>query len=308
MLPIVLQMFALVRDLAARRKVTEISITPRVVQRHLLAPLTCMAGVSAFRPDLARTSVAWAALVRALPDVIRELQGGGIRVAPIKGVSYATGLYGIPAERPMTDVDLLVAPSDVKASMRTLTRLGFLREPSPRRHHATTWVRGGLVLDLHANILAEGRNSIDLDAVWNRVRPGWPDGAWRLDPVDELVFHWIHMARNRLCGPLIQVVDSARLVERVGAAGVAAAFTRARAWKVDRIVQAAAEFSTYVCDGDRAPRWWSLRVPAIANVIEVRQPGLVGKVLFDLATTTTPGQLIARARELAARLRGSAER
>src|SRR5512135_3236413 len=107
MLPEVAQMFALVRDLATGRDVTEIAVDPQIVQRHHLGPLATRAGATAFRDDMARSTLAWARIAAELPAIVTGL---GVPVMPIKGASYATGLYRLPAERPMTDVDLMVPP------------------------------------------------------------------------------------------------------------------------------------------------------------------------------------------------------
>src|SRR5262249_16805873 len=144
-----------------------------------------------------------------------------------KGAAYAAGLYDLPAERPMTDVDLLVDRYAI--AEHALADLGFEREPASALHHASAWVRGDLVLDVHRGILGRGRSRIDLGSVWARARPGWPQGALRLDPGDELVFHLVHMLRNRLCGPLIQVIDCARLLKRTEETVV---LQRSDAWRI----------------------------------------------------------------------------
>ncbi len=286
-------MFALVRDLAAGRNVSEIAIDPAIVQRHLLGPLAARSGVSEYRDDLIRATAAWARIARDLPPIVARLAERGVRVAPIKGVAYATHAYAIPSERPMTDVDLLVPVQEEPLARRVLDELGFRCEGQPPLHHASVWVRDGIVIDLHRGIIGKGRSRIDDDGVWARARQGWPARAWRLDPVDELVFHFVHMARNRLCGPLVQVVDAARLLRQLPGADPGSALVRAREWGVDALVRPALRFCRDIRDGSPRPGGW-LRPPT-DDLIAVRQPSLPRKLVFDVATAGSLMQLAARA-------------
>jgi len=154
-------------------------------------------------------------------------------------------------------------------------------------HHASMWERGNLTIDLHRNILPLGRSRIALDEVWARTRPGWPDGARRLEPVDELVFHFVHMARNRLCGPLIQVVDAARLLEHASAED---AIARARHWRVGGAVSVSAAYCAGILDGRPMPRL----APADDDALFARQPMRRRKLVFDVATAGSVQQLAAR--------------
>jgi hypothetical protein len=287
MLPEVAQMFALVRDLAAGRDVTEIAVEPALVQRHLLAPLAARAGASACRDDLVRATVGWARIERELPPVIDRLVAAGVRVAPIKGVAYAAGLYALPAERPMTDVDLLVDPYADAA--RVVAELGFRREPGSLLHHASAWVRGELVIDLHRGIVGAGRSRIDVDAVWKRARAGWPAGALRLEAADELAFHLVHMIRSRLRGPLIQVVDAARLFERCD---VALVLERADEWRIGGAVRLALRYVRDLLAGAPRPGGWL--GPSPGEAIAAQQPRAWRKLVFDVVTAGSPGQLAAR--------------
>jgi hypothetical protein len=281
MLPEVAQMFALVRDLAAGRDVTEIAVEPALVTRHLLGPL------AGRRDDLVRATVAWAKIERELPPIVVRLVAGGVRVAPIKGAAYATHLYSLPAQRPMTDVDLLVQP--FRVAERVLGEVGFAPEPGAALHHATAWVRGDLVIDLHRGIIGAGRSRIDLAAVWERAVPGWPAGALRLEDADALVFHLVHMIRSRLRGPLIQVVDAARLLDRCD---VEVALSRADAWRIGS-VRLALRYVRDVLAGTPHPGGWL--GPSEPEILDARQPSGARKAMFDVATAGSPRQLVARA-------------
>ena len=282
-------MFALTRDLAKQRDVTEIVAPLEVVQRHLLAAMAGRAGAKSCRDDLVRATVAWGRLAATVPSIVSGFTARGIRVVPIKGVSYASGLYGAPVDRPMTDVDLLVEPASVEPARHILRELGFTLEEDVPGHHASTWVRGEQVLDLHRGILGLGRSRMDLGAVWKRTVEGWPLGAERLDPHDELAFHLLHMARNRLCGPLVHVVDAWRLAARVG--GEILALERAESWGVGTAARTAWRFVELVISD--APR--ARLSPRTADVLAVRQPPLIRRLIFDVATAGSPQQFVARA-------------
>lgn len=289
MLPATAKMFALVRDLSSRREVTEIPVSRWLLERHHLGPLTALAGAPGLRDQLARATVRWAALARELPSLVAQLRAAGVGCAPIKGVAYATSLYDTPAARPMTDVDLLLEPGTEARAHTALAAAGFRKLVDIRAHHASTWLRGDLTLDVHRNILGAGRSRIALDAVWARTLAGWPAGARRLEPVDELVFHLAHMARNRLCGPLVQVVDAARLLERADARAVRA---RAHDWQIGAMVGAALAFCEAILAGEPLR---SRLAPRETEILFALQPPLARKLLFDVATAGSPRQLAARA-------------
>jgi hypothetical protein len=288
MLPATAKMFALVRDLSARREVSEIAVSRWLVQRHNLAALAALAGVSRLREDLAAATVRWVATERELPVLVAQLRNANVGVAPIKGVAYAMGLYTTPAARPMTDVDLLIEPGHDGRARDVLSRAGFTLGNDIPLHHATMWTRGDFTIDLHRDILPVGRSKIALDDVWSRARDGWPNGARRLDPVDELVFHLAHMARNRLCGPLIQIVDAAYLCEH---ATLEAAMERATEWRISAAVGAAAAYSSWVFGGASRP-WLAPSDDAIAFAYQMP---LRNKLVFDVATAGSARQLVARA-------------
>ena len=287
-------MFALVRDLAAGRNVGEIAAHPDVVRRHLLAPLAASAGARAFHDDLVRATVAWARIEHELPSVVTALARAGVPVAPIKGVAYATSVYQTPAERPMTDVDLLVPLNRARVAEGVLAAQGFSCDSALPFHHASTWVREWLVIDLHHGILGPGRSRMDLEHVWTRATPGWPHDGLRLDPVDELVFHLVHMARNRLCGPLIQIVDASRLFARCDRER---ALVRARDWGLAPAVKLAMRYCIDVLAGTSEPGGWL--GPRSHDVLAVQQPSTLRKIMFDIATAGSASQLAARIRAYA---------
>ena len=277
-------MFALVRDLANGREVTEIPVSLWFVERHHLGPLAARAGLVAAKDELVHSTVAWARTERVLPPIVDRLVSAGVRVAPLKGVSYATSIYAIPAERPMSDIDLLVEPHDV--AERVLAELGYTSTPSSPFHHATTWSLRDTWLDLHRGFVSAGRSTVELERVWERTSAGWPRGARRLERTDELIFHFVHMARGRLCGPLVQIVDAHRLL----ADGDGELFARADRWKLGKSVRIAHAYYRSIMDGHVVQPYATEE-----DLIYVRQPSFAKRVRFDLAVSESPRQLAARA-------------
>jgi hypothetical protein len=158
-------------------------------------------------------------------------------------------IYEDPAERPMSDVDLLVPPHLHARAERVLRRLGFWRVGSPRQqsrlHHAVGYKRKGASIDLHRSIVQPWRSRVDVDALWQRAVP-ISAGLWRLDPVDEAVIHLGHIARHELMVPVINYVDAARLLDRVDRAAVE---ERARAFRLGRGVHAALAMTDAITRG-----------------------------------------------------------
>jgi hypothetical protein len=291
MLPHVEGLFTLVQRLAKDVPVTEVPTSKWLVQRHGLAPLVARSRRQDFRTELAATSVAWERVRQTFSPLVTQLCDAGVRIAMIKGASYATRLYRHTSERPMTDVDMLVQPRDAAVVARVLERAGFVRSSPGVLHHATAWERGPVVIDVHRSILAPGRSSIDLEAVWSRTtNDGWPAGTERLDITDELVFHFVHMARNRLRGPLIHVVDAERLLRR---ADIGVAARRAREWRLSVMFELVRRFVADTMDLRREQvggRFGPTR-DELALFVE---PTTMQKIAFDLAVSESPTQILAR--------------
>jgi hypothetical protein len=281
MLPEVHGMFALVRDLASGREVTEIPVDRWYVLRHNLGPLAARAGAPGLRGEVIRCTVEWARVQRDLPPIVRLLECS-TRVAALKGVAYATGLYDAPADRPMTDIDLFV---EDRSAWRVLADQGFEKGAGSPFHHATTWTKGTTIIDLHHDFVSSGRGRVDLAGVWRRVVSGAL--ALRLDPVDELAFHLIHMARTRMCGPLIQIIDLHRLGQRCDPDE---ALARCDAWQLGRGARRAFAYYRSILAGDP-----DLHFAKLDDVLECRQPSIPRRIAFELATSESPRQLAARA-------------
>lgn len=293
MLPAVDGLFTLVERFANRELVTEIAASKWLVQRHGLAPLAGAAGAAEFRDDLVRATVSWSAIERVLTRTVPSMVERGAHVAPIKGAAYARTLYDRPAERPMTDVDLLVREDSLQLCEAVLGESGFRKISGGPWHHAWAWTRSDLTIDVHRSILGPGRSKIDLDAVWSRTSEGWPAGARQLDPTDAFVFHLAHLARNRLRVALIQVVDAWRLLARLPDRDPAPALRRADDWGIGRAARVAFDFCLAIVNHEhRRPGGWLGPDPDALATFE--PASILGKLVFDVATAGSPRQLAAR--------------
>jgi hypothetical protein len=110
-----------------------------------------------------------------LRRILTALQATGIRAIVLKGAALSHIIYPEPALRPMSDLDLLVSPSDAQGAQATLGRLGF-RAALPasqaflHRHLtiATAEVQGLPVqVEIHHRLLSDYFDSL-LGFVGNR--------------------------------------------------------------------------------------------------------------------------------------------
>lgn len=216
-----------------------------LLRRHGLAPLAYRVGIDRFRKDFLSSAVLAAQRGQNLSEAVAALRAADIPVVFIKGISYCRTIYADPAERPMSDIDLLVPPARHAAAARVLLGLGYenlsARAASSRLHHALSMLRRGSAIDLHRRIIQPLRSRIDSSEMFARARPAAErdDGALRLDPIDEALVHFVHVARHELRVPALSYVDGARLLRRLPSGGRAALHERARALRLGRAVRAA---------------------------------------------------------------------
>ena len=90
-------------------------------------------------------------------DVARAVAGLGIEVMPVKGALLQHWLYDDPAERPMTDVDLLVRPDDFGSALERLEGAGYRRTRHRSVGGTVLETPFGLALDLHPQLFDRAR-------------------------------------------------------------------------------------------------------------------------------------------------------
>ncbi len=248
------------------------------VQKQGLAPLAFTHGLTQFRPDYALASIRAEQQRGFAREATAALRAEGIAVLLLKGISYAGGLYTDPAERPMSDVDLLVEDRDHARATARLEALGYQHagpaaQRSPR-HHAITLKRpqranasgvhgidrgavDAAAVDLHRSPAQRGRIALPLADLWRRAIPApWIEGAVRPEALDELLLHLANLARHDLIVPAIAFVDAGRMWRRLAPVDRAELARRADTWRFARVADACIEAVEVACGWRARRRRW----------------------------------------------------
>jgi hypothetical protein len=107
-------------------------------------------------------------------EVLRKasavLSARGIAVMPLKGVLFQLVLYADPAQRALTDVDILVPEHAFAAAIEALLQAGF----SPLRagrslNECALRAPSGMTLDLHQQLFSRGRYKLSGEALFRRA-------------------------------------------------------------------------------------------------------------------------------------------
>lgn len=156
-------------------------------------------------------------LRRRLVDALSCLGEAGIPVMLLKGAALAHVTHGSFAERPMSDIDLLVAPADARRAFALLLGSGWERAYDDAfdglyddMHHLPPLrdlrLPGMSVqLELHVGLFARGTSGFAFEAadLWADSEPvsGLPAGAFVPSPSHRLLhccvhFAWSHAMRS----------------------------------------------------------------------------------------------------------------
>jgi Uncharacterised nucleotidyltransferase len=143
---------------------------------------------------------------RQLREVLEELRDVGIPVILLKGAHLAEIVYGEPALRPMSDLDLLVKKGDLLRTWQLLLGLGYSPlsvsdEPDYEQHHHIRPVckAGAIPIEIHHTIEPPGASfAINIDHFWSRAQDAVVAGvqARVLCPEDLLLHLCLHSAYN----------------------------------------------------------------------------------------------------------------
>jgi hypothetical protein len=95
---------------------------------------------------------------RTIEDAFKR---AGISAAIIKGPVFAERLYKVPADRPFTDIDLLIAPNDLAAANAALPQLGFValtkavwdKSDSNQEYKWGRTDNPNILIELHGNLV-----------------------------------------------------------------------------------------------------------------------------------------------------------
>lgn len=214
-----------------------------------------------------------------LARVARELSSADIPLVVLKGAALTQTAYGGQAQRTMSDLDLWVQPTQIKAATMALLAAGYqldLKDDRPFalqmmadgevRFYRPDWPQGLVELHLspYSGWWLKRTAAIDNDALWARKRPfrGY-DCTFQLSPEDMVIHLAVHTAVNHQLGmmALRTLVDIA-LYSR--AEVVDWQQTLARAWEM-RVGTAVWLVLAYADD--------LFALPGLAAALRARQPG-----------------------------------
>ncbi len=176
-------------------------------------------------------------IYRRLHTLLQMLQTHKIDVILLKGVFLAQMVYRDVGLRPMSDIDLMVRPTDVERVRHLMMSLGFTCESGPTTEgsgtgetnvqsqelHHDCFSHAGYNLDVEIHwglVKASSRFQIDTDALWQQATATQVAGlpAYLLSPVDTLLHQCIHVSYQHVFQrySLRSLCDIQRLIEHYG--------------------------------------------------------------------------------------------
>jgi len=154
-------------------------------------------------------------LAEELARLLKLLGEAGIPVIPLKGVTLAQSLFGDPAARVCSDIDILVPPGDAVRARGVILRNGYSSQFTEEffvNHQLRTSPDCPLVsetkvlthlVELHWTLLySSSKNQEITENLWSQARPYEFYGVrtWNLTPEWEFVFLALHAASQEARG------------------------------------------------------------------------------------------------------------
>ena len=249
----------LIAAAAGRRRPRDVEMSiadwdalPAVAHRHGLSALLVDALADCGAPPAIRERAAVAARDRVVAGlkgmaevvlVADALRAAGIRAVSLKGPALSRWLYGTVGFRRFADLDILVAPSEVKPAYDVLERHGYRLPPGMTAKTAAAIYRGlgawplshdeRYPLDLHFR-LAHRSFASPLPAatvIADSIESGGSRGALIPSPTHASLILLLHASKHLWC-TLEMLLGIARVMERddVDWGGVREAARRAGGW------------------------------------------------------------------------------
>ncbi len=185
-------------------------------------------------------ATSWARQMAArasLEVVLDHLGRAGVRALPVKGVVTGAWLYDDPAERPLTDLDVRVAPRDLDRAEAALAAAGFrfLAGRSPTGNVVVEV--GGVMVDLETHVGPPGLGRLTVEQLLGRATTqttlGFPT-LWP-DPVDHALLLAINVFKDKIALAAPWSLEDARRVVRAPEVGRAAFVEGARRARMTQI-------------------------------------------------------------------------
>ncbi len=166
------------------------------------------------------------------------LAGQRVPFVLLKGAAYMVDLYRDPAERALTDVDLLIRPGDVSRTARLLQDAGYEgtvgpHYPEDRRFEMRRTEAARCGFEFHWWLGLPLRLRFDQEALWRRSELCALEGmdALRLEAHDALLYHVGHLA-DHYFGPSLKWIIDLREMLRRWSIDPARLLDRAASWRV----------------------------------------------------------------------------
>lgn len=110
--------------------------------------------------------------------LLRQFDGMGIAVMPLKGTVLAEMYFGHFAARSTSDIDLLVRPEQMDDAVRAVQACGYNRpEASSPVHYHAEWCKDAaglpepVTVELHWSFVQQGVADMDVEALWREAVP-----------------------------------------------------------------------------------------------------------------------------------------
>lgn len=179
-------------------------------RREALVGEPALAELARFRSRVQRDNLL---LFARAEQAIDALLAAGVTPVLLKGIDLIHRLYDRFDERTLDDVDLLVAPAQLRPALAALERAGWIVPGEPTRthyirssHHLPLRSPGPVHVEfeLHWNLVQEGRFRVDAEALLRRAVPCEVAGRRVLRLADHdlvahlLLHHFTHYFDRRL--------------------------------------------------------------------------------------------------------------
>jgi len=196
--------------------------------------------------------------LRVFRQVAEALAESGIRVLPVKGIVTARRLYDDIAERPMTDIDLRIAPTNFRDLLRVGTARGWNPDSSgPRLFEAVMTVDGWNV-EVECTLGPPGLCSLGVNDILQRASTlVEPFGFAHFEP--ELHDHALILALNAFKDGLRQAPWALEDLRRVVRASRFDATSLVKRAHTGKVLSALWIVANWMVDAHKAQEWMVVR-------------------------------------------------
>ena len=154
----------------------------------------------------------------ALHDILRR---AGLRCIPLKGIFLGRRYYPDRAMRPMSDIDILIAPEESEAVLRLLNSSGYSHRPDQELHGPSTALHFPQYVHFERNVIVEIHTSLARGLDLNRIKRHYAVGDLSdecpLDPAIHIAHRLLDIAKDGYFRPgLLGYLDLLLLLRRHG--------------------------------------------------------------------------------------------